>query len=141
MVDMYQPTAAERIRSLLDSESSLDVVATCRRVQLIGRHSVTPGGRLCLLLPTDSMLALELASADGRLPATVEITDVAAIAMRTRVRARVSLTGTLTGISGTPDGIPGGTPGGTPGGDLAAELDLRHAEFTERGTVTAVRPV
>jgi hypothetical protein len=123
-------TAAERLRTLLVAESSLDVVAAQRRVHLIGRHRVDADGRVCLSVPGDSVLAIEIGSAGGRLPVLLEITDVAAVAMRDRVRARASLAGALIVLPGPADD----------GTELHVVLELAAADLVERGEVTTVAP-
>ncbi|GIJ44477.1 hypothetical protein Val02_13630 [Virgisporangium aliadipatigenens] len=131
MGDRPASTTAERLRTLLLAESSLDVVAAQRRVQLIGRHEVGNDGLLKLSVPGDSVLAFEIISSGGRLPALIEITDVAAVAMRDRVRARASLAGALSVVPG---------PVGDGGTEVTVVLELAAAELAERGEVTAVTP-
>lgn len=87
------PSAAETVRSVLASADSLDVVTTCGRARLIGRHAVDDSGRLTLHLPVDSRLTRTLVRATSEVPVVVEFTDAAPIAMRERVRAQVSLNG------------------------------------------------
>src|SRR5688572_29236907 len=125
----HAPTAAERLRSLLCTASSVDVVARGRRICLMDAHTVDADGRVVLAVPADCALAVDLSG--GPLPASVEVTDIAPVAMRDRVRARAAFAGTLTvsGPSRTTD-IPA----------LVASLDLTGAELTERGTVVAVDP-
>jgi hypothetical protein len=124
------PTAAERLRTLVRGELSLDVVAAQRRVQLLGRHEVDGDGDLRLSLPRDSALGLEVAS-DGRLPARLEVTDVAAVAMRNRIRARAVLTGMLQVTDRSRvDAAP----------DLDAVLRLATAELTDGEATARVDP-
>jgi hypothetical protein len=85
---IHAPTAAERLRSLLRTASSLDVVAGARRMQLMDSHTVDPDGRLLLVVPDDCALAQDLA--EGPRTARIEITDIAPVAMRDRVRARAA---------------------------------------------------
>jgi hypothetical protein len=118
---MNEPLPAERLRSLLCSASSLDVIAAGRRVSLLDGHAVDADGRLTLEVPGDSALALELA--DGPLPAVIEITDVSPVAMRNRIRARATLAGGLRPTSKT-----------------MTCFDLATAELTERGVTTHVSP-
>jgi hypothetical protein len=118
------PTAAERLRSLLRTASSLDVVAGGRRVSLMDSHLVDADGVLRIGVPADSALALDLQC--GPLPTRIEITDVAPIAMRDRVRARAVLDGRLN-VSAL-DSSP------------VARLDLGAAELTECGTTEPVDP-
>jgi hypothetical protein len=90
-----EPTAAERIRSVLAAAQSLDVVASCGRARLTGRHDVDGRGLLTLRLPGDSRLAQTAARAVAGVPVVAEFTDIAPIAMPHRVRAQVSLNGVL----------------------------------------------
>jgi hypothetical protein len=124
MAEPTAPTTAERLRSLLVAEPSLDVVAAQRRVQLIGRHEVESDGRLRLRVPGDSLLALELAEGAPIL-AVVEITDIAAVAMRDRIRARASLSGMLQRHRAEAT-------------DVVAELALASGDLVERGMRTPV---
>lgn len=128
MVEQSAPTAAERLRSLLIAESSLDVVVECRRLQLIGRHEVDPAGRVRLRVPAGSPLARALTGPDP-VPALVEVTDVAAVAMRDRVRARASLAGMLARVD---------PPAADGGADTSAELTPASGELVERDGVTRV---
>jgi hypothetical protein len=50
-VDMNLPSPAERLRSLLCSASSLDIVAAGRRVSLLDGHAVDDAGRLTIDVP------------------------------------------------------------------------------------------
>jgi hypothetical protein len=118
------PTAAERLRSLLHTASSLDVVGGGRRVSLMDSHLVDAHGVLRIGVPADSALALDLRG--GLLPTRIEITDVAPIAMRDRVRARAVLDGRLT-VSAL-DSPP------------VALFDFGAAELTECGTTEPVDP-
>jgi hypothetical protein len=120
-VDMTEPSPAERLRSLLCSASSLDIVAGGRRVSLLDGHSVDASGKLTIDVPADSALALDLS--DGPLPALIEITDVSPVAMRDRIRARATLAGGL-----------------RPTGGTTTLFDLAAADLTERGVVTHISP-
>src|SRR5438034_9611642 len=86
------PSAAERVRSVLAVAESLDLVAGDRRSRLIGRHTVDAEGDLIVQLPADSGLAAALA---GGVDASAEFTDVAPVALRNRVRAQLTLGGRL----------------------------------------------
>jgi hypothetical protein len=117
------PTPAERLRSLLCAASTVDVVAHGRRMHLVDAHTVDPLGRLLLSVPDHSVLALGLV--EGAVPARVEITDVAPVAVRGRGGARAAVDGQLNVSARSP---------------LVAALDLTGAELTERGTTDAVDP-
>ncbi len=118
---MNEPLPAERLRSLLCSASSLDILAGGRRVSLLDGHSVDGNGQLNLEVPADSALALDLS--EGPLPAVIEITDVSPVAMRDRIRARVTLAGGLRSCAGT-----------------TTHFDLAAADLTERGVTTHISP-
>lgn len=118
---MNEPLPAERLRSLLCSASSLDILAGGRRVSLLDGHSVDGAGRLSIEVPADSALALDLA--EGPLPAIIEITDVSPVAMRDRIRGRATLAGGLRTHAGT-----------------TTHFDLAAADLTERGVVTHIPP-
>ena len=126
----HAPTAAERLRSLLRTASSLDLVVGGRRMQLMDSHTTDADGRVLLAVPDDCALALDLVA--GQLPARIEITDVAPVAMRDRVRARAVIEGLLT--------VFGPHPRGRDIRAIVTVLDLVSAELTEGGTVVAVTP-
>src|SRR5687768_11622114 len=115
------PTPAERVRSLLSSASSLDVVAARRRVQLMDSHAVDAEGAVRIAVPADGALALDLT--DGPLPAVIEITDVAPVAMRDRIRARATLAGGLRLVGA----VPTGGPDSGEAAPLVAAFDLAAA--------------
>ena len=91
---------------MLAAARSLTLTTEGHRVELVGLHSLEASDRLLLNVPADSHLAAEIAAtAEGDLPATVEFTDVAPVAVPDRVRARVLLGGWL---SAAGDGsVPG----------------------------------
>jgi hypothetical protein len=126
----HAPTAAERLRSLLRTASSLDVVAGARRMQLMDSHTIDTDGRLLLAIPDDCALALDLT--DGPLAARIEITDIAPVAMRDRVRARAVLEGQLS--------VFGPHPRAQEVQAFVAALDLAAAHLVESGVVAAVDP-
>ncbi|RZS90961.1 uncharacterized protein DUF2470 [Motilibacter rhizosphaerae] len=88
------PTVAEAARSVVASAASLTLVTSHHRAHLEGRHLVDARGGLRLSLPADSAVATALRLEED-LVATVELTDVAPVAVRDRVRARLALTGWL----------------------------------------------
>jgi hypothetical protein len=122
MSEPISPPVAERLRSLLVAEPTQDVVFDRSREQLIGPHDVDELGRLRLHLPADDPAVAGLARTGQRV--LIEITDVAAVPMRDRVRARASLAGIL-------DVARGET-------EITALLSLAVAEWTEDGEPTAV---
>ncbi|WP_407555208.1 DUF2470 domain-containing protein [Streptomyces sp. Pv4-95] len=91
-----EPTTAERARSILAAASSLTVTTEGGRNKLLGAHTVQSSGRLTLAEPRVSHWRTDLAKAPrGDLAAELELTDVAPIAVRRRVRARLTLRGHL----------------------------------------------
>jgi hypothetical protein len=93
---LAEPSAAELVRSLLVAARSLTLTTEGHRVELVGLHSVEAPDRLLLNVPAESHLSAQIASVpDGDMPATVEFTDVAPVAVPDRVRARVLLGGWL----------------------------------------------
>jgi hypothetical protein len=122
---------AERVRSVLAAASSLSVTTSRCRVELLGRHTVDQTGCLLLDVPVDSPLAAEVACAPfGDEAATLELTDVAPVAVRERVRARVTLAGRLADSGG--------------GASNAVETTLRYETahaVLEEGSVTRLVPV
>jgi hypothetical protein len=124
MPEPVPPPSAERLRSLLVAEPSLDVVFGRRRVQLIGRHEVDESGRLRLQLPVHDPAVAGLARDGQRV--LIEITDVAAVSMRDRVRARATIAGILDVCAAETE--------------ITAVLSLLVAELTEGGVTTAVGP-
>ncbi|MFZ3473489.1 hypothetical protein ACODT3_08790 [Streptomyces sp. 4.24] len=89
-------TAAERVRSVLARAVSLSLTTEGGSCDLIGLHSVDRRGRISLHPPVDGPLAARVAVAPrGSLAALLEFTDVAATAVRERVRSRVTISGWL----------------------------------------------
>lgn len=131
-----EPAPAERLRSLLRTASSIDVVTAAgrfgagRRANLLDSHAFDLDDRFLLAVPSDSALAIDLSG--GPLPVRVEITDIAPVAMRDRVRARAVLTGRLS--------VTGPRPPTEKTPALVTVFNLTAAELVERGTVTAVEP-
>ncbi|WP_267245634.1 DUF2470 domain-containing protein [Streptomyces sp. PR69] len=92
-----RPTRAERIRSIMTSAASLSLTTQAACYDLIAVHTVDQRGRLSLHVPGESPLAAEaVCSPQGALPALLQFTDIAPVAVRDRLRARVSLSGALT---------------------------------------------
>ncbi|MFK0179384.1 DUF2470 domain-containing protein [Streptomyces xanthochromogenes] len=92
-----EPTAAERVRSVLAQAASLSLVTQAQCYELIGMHAVDARSRISLHPPADSPLTAHVATAPrGSLAALLDFTDVAATAIRDRVRARVTVSGWLT---------------------------------------------
>lgn len=99
-----QPTKAERVRTLVDSNASVSLTPLGARDHGPGfwepaARTVTSDGDVVLLVPWDSPTARAAAYAhDDDLPAVMEITDVAPVAVRRRIRGRARLTGWLTAV-------------------------------------------
>ena len=102
-----EPTAAERVRSLLAQAVSLSLTTEGQSYDLIGMHSVDARGRISVHAPQDSPLAARVAAAPrGGLAALLEFTDIAPTAIRDRVRARVTISGWLSPSDPDGDGGP-----------------------------------
>ncbi|GGO38214.1 MULTISPECIES: DUF2470 domain-containing protein [Streptomyces] len=92
-----EPTAAERVRSVVAGAESLSLTTDGQEYDLIGMHSVSRRGRITLHPQADSPLAAQVARAPrGSLAALLEFTDIAPTAVRARVRAGVTVSGWLT---------------------------------------------
>ncbi|GAA1790389.1 DUF2470 domain-containing protein [Planosporangium flavigriseum] len=124
------PEPAERLRSLLVAASSLRLRTPGHHADLVGRHHVDDTGRLMLEFPNGSCLAQELLH-QGELVAMIELTDVAPVAVRNRVRCRATLTGWLSS---------GDDPAVTSGAEQLAVLDLAAAELVEPHGATDIGP-
>jgi hypothetical protein len=118
---------AERLRSTLAAAESLTLQTPGHRADLVGRHTV-PDGRVTVELPITSCMARQVAH-DGEVLAVIELTDLAPVLVRDRVRARGTLTGRL---------IPADAR--VPNGELAAALALDAAEFTTADGAEPVDP-
>lgn len=106
--DVRRPGAAERLRTLVESNASAALV-----IPGVEPHdpppgqgapearAVTRGGDVVLLVPADSPAARAAAHARGDdLVAVMEITDVAPVAVPHRIRGRARLAGWLTPVAG-----------------------------------------
>ncbi|MEV3859009.1 DUF2470 domain-containing protein [Streptomyces sp. NPDC050095] len=93
-----EPTDAERARTILAAACSLTLTTgDGHRLDCVGLHAVDAASRLVLLDPADPHLTAELAAAPrSGLAVYAELTDVAPVVVRDRVRARLSLSGRLT---------------------------------------------
>lgn len=107
--DTRRPGAAERMRTLVESNASAALVipgAEPVGPQWPGQgccesRAVTPEGDVFLLVPAASPAARAAAHArDGDLAAVMEITDVAPVAVPHRIRGRAEVAGWLTPVSG-----------------------------------------
>ncbi|MFJ6619501.1 DUF2470 domain-containing protein [Kitasatospora sp. NPDC091335] len=102
--EVPEPTTAERIHSLLGTASSLTVRALGEH-----HHLDTPlslhGSRLRLRTALDDPLTSAAAGATEGLAVVLDVTDVAPVAVRDRVRARLTLAGRLHLAHLTDDGL------------------------------------
>src|SRR3979409_968304 len=90
------PTSAERVSTLLAAAESLTVATGETREELVGLHSLDAVGRVLLWPSAHSCVVTQvLNAAGGDVEACIEITDVAAVAVRDRVRARLTAHGWL----------------------------------------------
>ncbi|ANZ19820.1 hypothetical protein SNOUR_32940 [Streptomyces noursei ATCC 11455] len=103
--DAQRPSAAERVRTLVDSHgmASLDIpgVEDSDEAGLSAPvcRTVTPEGDVLLLVPGGSAAARAAAHAqDDDLPAVMEITDVAPVSVPYRIRGRAWVAGWLTPV-------------------------------------------
>ncbi len=125
------PTSAERVATLLAAADSLTVATGDAREELAGLHSLDAVGRVLLWAPASSSVVTRvLAAAGGDVEACIEITDVAAVAVRDRVRARLTAHGWLSlnhhdECYGTPELV----------------LEITRVDLAERGSVTTVESV
>nr|MCY0984299.1 DUF2470 domain-containing protein [Streptomyces tirandamycinicus] len=99
-----QPTEAERVRTLVENNASVSLTLPGARDHGPGywepaARTVTPEGDVVLLVPWDSPTARAAACAQDDGPSCVmEITDVAPVAVRQRIRGRARLAGRLTAV-------------------------------------------
>ncbi|GAB3841888.1 DUF2470 domain-containing protein [Micromonospora andamanensis] len=119
-------TPAERLRTLLAVTESLTLRTPLHRADLVGRHTVAADGRLRLALPARTAVARNLLDL-GETPALVDLTDLAPLPVRDRVRARATLTGWLA-LDDLDDG------------EVTALLDLASAELVDPDGDASVDP-
>ncbi|WP_435821373.1 DUF2470 domain-containing protein [Micromonospora parva] len=114
---------------MLAAADSLTLHVPGVEAYVAGRHVVTSDGRLRIDLPAGCHLTHRLAHQQDTV-AMIEVTDLAPIPVRDRVRARGRFTGWLA------------TEATTTGSekDLAVVLDLATAELTVAGRTTCVDP-
>ncbi|MDG4797161.1 DUF2470 domain-containing protein [Micromonospora sp. WMMD1082] len=119
-------TPAERLRTLLAVTDSLTLRTPRHHADLVGRHTVAADGRLRMALPARAEVARHLFDV-GETPALIELTDLAPLPVRDRVRARATLTGWL-----TLDELDGD--------DLTTVLDLAAADLVDADGDASVDP-
>lgn len=91
---MTEPDAAERIRTALTVATSLSVTADGHQTHISAGYLVTSTGSIMMELPAGDPVRTVVGDGDG-LPAVVQVTDIAPVAMRRRVRARIAVAGLL----------------------------------------------
>ncbi|WP_422769822.1 DUF2470 domain-containing protein [Plantactinospora sp. WMMC1484] len=136
-------TPAERLRSLLVAARSLSLQTPGHQADLVGRHHVAYG-RLVVELPAVSCMARHLRHA-GEVVTIVEVTDLAPVPIRDRVRARATLGGWLTaappnGRDGSQHGGEGERDAGDESTELTAVFELATAELRTSGSITSIAP-
>ncbi|MEO3755668.1 DUF2470 domain-containing protein [Streptomyces sp. B6B3] len=112
---LTQPSPAERVRTLVDSNASATLVIPGAELNgsppvdassgpphgVPESRAVAPSGDVYLLLPADSLAARAAAHArDDELTAVMEITDVAPVSVPHRIRGRGWVAGWLTATRG-----------------------------------------
>ncbi|MFI0723268.1 hypothetical protein [Streptomyces sp. NPDC021224] len=95
--DRCEPSAAERVRSILTAAGSAAVTANGAHEDfLTGVDADLDGGTLLLTVPVDSGAAAEASRGPAvGIPAVLEWTDLAPVPVRDRVRAQVRITARL----------------------------------------------
>ncbi|MEV1011841.1 DUF2470 domain-containing protein [Streptomyces sp. NPDC049881] len=99
-----QPSAAERVRTLVESTASAALTIPGADLGDLGHgvpqaRVVTPSGDVFLLVPADSPVARAVAHAlDDDVTAVMEITDVAPVSVPHRIRGRSWVAGWLTAV-------------------------------------------
>jgi hypothetical protein len=115
---------------------SLTITTDKHRCSFVGLHAIDAVGRLILRAPAQSCLVTEIATGPGKgVPTMVEVTDVAAVALRDRVRARVTVHGSASLVH------RGDCSGPLEEGLAELRVRLDAAELDEDGTVTVVDPL
>ncbi len=113
MEETQQPTAAERVRTLVESNASaaLTIPGTERdgvdntAPSVPEARAVTPTGDVLLLVPTDSFAGRTAVHAHhDEVTAVMEITDVAPVSVPQRIRGRSWVAGWLTAVPASESG-------------------------------------
>lgn len=106
MEDLRQPSAAERVRTLVESRVSAALSIPGIEPDELGSgvpesRAVNTDGDVILLVPADSPAARAVAHAqDDEATAVMEITDVAPVSVPHRIRGRARVAGWLTAVRG-----------------------------------------
>ncbi|AUY48610.1 DUF2470 domain-containing protein [Streptomyces sp. CB01881] len=114
-VEVSEPTAAERVCSLLDAASSV-VIRACGEHHDLDTPVAVHGSRLRLSAPLDSPLTLAATGEPDGLAVVLDLTDIAPVAVRDRVRGRLTLAGRLRLAHLADDGV-----------SVHLRLDVAHA--------------
>ncbi|MFF7458903.1 DUF2470 domain-containing protein [Kitasatospora sp. NPDC008115] len=121
-----EPSAAERIGSLLTATSSVVLRAGGEQHELTTPVSVH-GSRLRLRAPLDAPLTVAAAREQDGLPVVLDLTDIAPVAVRDRVRGRLTLAGRLHLAHLADDGL-----------SVHLRLDVAHAVLSTPYGTTAI---
>ncbi|MGW4893570.1 DUF2470 domain-containing protein [Kitasatospora sp. NPDC004240] len=104
VTEVPEPTAAERVHSLLTATTSL-VIRACGEHHALDTPVSAHGSRLRLGAPIDAPLTIAAARESEGLAVVLDLTDVAPVAVRDRVRGRLTLAGRLRPAHLTDDGL------------------------------------
>ncbi|MEV7780548.1 DUF2470 domain-containing protein [Kitasatospora sp. NPDC088351] len=121
-----EPTAAERVCSLLTATSSV-VIRACGEHHELDTPIAVQGSRLRLHAPLDAPLTLAATRAQDGLAVVLDLTDIAPVAVRDRVRGRLSLAGRLHLAHLADDGL-----------GVHLRLDVAHAVLSTPYGTTAL---
>ncbi|MFB7378316.1 MULTISPECIES: DUF2470 domain-containing protein [Kitasatospora] len=124
--EIPEPTAAERIGSLLTATSSVVLRAGGEQHELSTPVSVH-GSRLRLRAPLDSPVTSAAAREQDGLAVVLDLTDIAPVAVRDRVRGRLTLAGRLHLAHLADDGL-----------SVHLRLDVAHAVLSTPYGTTAI---
>lgn len=124
--EIPEPTAAERIGSLLTATSSVVLRAGGEQHELSTPVSVQ-GSRLRLRAPLDSPVTSAAAREQDGLAVVLDLTDIAPVAVRDRVRGRLTLAGRLHLAHLADDGL-----------SVHLRLDVAHAVLSTPYGTTAI---
>ena len=115
---------------------TLTVTTDQHQCSLVGLHAIDAVGQLLLRAPAHSCLVTGAdARPAGGVPALIEVTDVAAVAVRDRVRARVTVHGSLSLVH------RGACSGPAPAASAELRVRIRAIELMEGATSTVVDPL
>ncbi|MER7705407.1 DUF2470 domain-containing protein [Kitasatospora sp. NPDC097605] len=121
-----EPSAAERIAGLLTATSSV-VVRACGEQHELATPVSVHGSRLRLRAPLDAPLTAAVAREQDGLAVVLDVTDIAPVAVRDRVRGRLTLAGRLQLAHLADDGL-----------GVHLRLDVAHAVLSTPYGTTAI---